>query len=117
MKEKAFENKIKTFLRERGCWVLKTWSNGVQRAGVPDLLVSCNGYFLGVEVKAENGRPSDLQVYNVLKIRETGGIAIILYPSQWYAFTYLVQRLLIGDIQEARELQEKFERGMKDVLS
>ena len=37
MTEKQFENKVKKFLKEQGCWVLKTWSNGVQRKGVPDL--------------------------------------------------------------------------------
>ena len=53
MKEKDFEKKVKQFLKEKGCWVLKTWSNGVQRQGIPDLLVCCNGFFVGVELKAE----------------------------------------------------------------
>ena len=86
MKEKEFEKKVKAFLKDRGCWVLKTWSNGVQRQGVPDLLVCCGGYFVGVELKAEKGRPSDLQLWNIEEIRKAGGIAIVLYPHQFEQF-------------------------------
>ena len=58
--EKEFETKVKEFLDNRGIWHLKTWSNGIQRKGIPDLLICCNGLFLGVELKAMNGKPSDL---------------------------------------------------------
>ena len=88
--EKTFETKVKAFLKAENCWTLKTWSNGVQRSGVPDLLICCNGYFLGVEIKAENGKPSDLQLWNIKKIRESGGIAIVLYPNQFKAFQDLI---------------------------
>lgn len=93
MKEKAFENKVKEFLKSQNCWVLKTWSNGVQRSGVPDLLVCCNGYFLGVELKAEKGKPSDLQLWNIQKIREAGGIAFVLYPSGFERFKDIIKQL------------------------
>lgn len=88
--EKRFEEKVKTFLKEQNCWVLKTWSNGVQRSGVPDLLICCNGYFLGVELKAENGTPSELQLWNIDEIRKAGGIAIVLYPNQFEEFKQLI---------------------------
>lgn len=93
MTEKQFENKVKAFLKEEGCWVLKTWSNGIQREGVPDLLVCCNGYFLGVELKAENGKPSELQVWNLNKIIEAGGIAVLLYPKDFDRFKQLITRI------------------------
>ena len=92
--EKQFENKVKAYLKAKGCWVLKTWSNGVQREGVPDLLVCCNGFFLGVELKAENGHPSDLQLWNIEQIRQAHGFAIVLYPSQFDRFKYLIEDLL-----------------------
>lgn len=109
--EKAFENKVKAFLNEQGCWVLKTWSNGVQRSGVPDLLVCCNGYFVGVELKAPNGKPSELQLWNVDKIREAGGIAIVLYPDQFEAFKEEIIKLLVrGDDYSAWINQKRFDR-------
>jgi len=93
MREKAFETKVKKFLKDQNCWVLKTWSNGVQRSGVPDLLVCCNGYFLGVELKNETGKPSELQLWNIDEIRKAGGIAIVLYPNQFAEFQDLIRQL------------------------
>lgn len=84
--EKNFENKIKKFLKENGCWFVKYFANRNTRAGVPDLLACVNGYFVAIEVKAENGKPSELQLWNVEKIREAGGIAIVLYPDQFEDF-------------------------------
>lgn len=91
--EKTFENKVKKFLKDEGCWVLKTWSNGVQRKGIPDLLVCCNGHFVGLELKASNGRPSDLQLYNIRKIQESGGIAMVVYPKDFDDIKELIYKL------------------------
>lgn len=107
--EKAFENKVKAFLKEKGCWVLKTWSNGVQRSGVPDLLVCCNGYFLGVELKAPNGKPSKLQLWNVDEIRKAGGIAVVLYPGDFEAFCDLVNLISSETFQGAYDFQFDFD--------
>ena len=110
--EKAFEGRVKKYLKDNGCWVLKTWSNGVQREGVPDLLVCCNGYFLGVELKAEHGKPSDLQKRNIRLIREACGIAIVLYPDQFEAFKELICQLKLGMHESAVLAQDVlFKRG------
>lgn len=93
--EKTFENKIKKYFSERGAWVLKTWSNGIQRSGVPDLLICYKGRFIALEVKAEHGRPSELQIYNIEKLKEAGAIARIIYPKDWEAFREEIEN---GDI-------------------
>lgn len=91
--EKAFENKVKGFLKKQNCWFVKTWSNGVQRSGIPDILVCCNGYFVGVEVKAPNGKPSELQLWNLKKIEESGGYAVLLYPEDFEIFKKFISYL------------------------
>lgn len=93
MKEKTFENQLKAYLAEKGCWVLKTWSNGIQREGVPDLLVCCNGYFIGIELKNETGHPSALQLWNIEKIRSAGGIAMVLYPDHFDTLKLMIENL------------------------
>ena len=93
MKEKDFENKVKAFLMKNNIWALKTWSNGIQRQGVPDLLCCINGFFVAVELKAERGKPSKLQNWNIEKIRESGGIGIVLYPNQFDDFMQLIKGL------------------------
>lgn len=71
------------------------------KSGIPDLLVCCNGYFVGVEVKSSKGKPSELQLYNIRKINESCGIGIVLYPDQFDDFQYIIQCLIDGDDMEA----------------
>lgn len=96
--EKQFENQVKKFLKDEGCWFLKYWAGATYtKSGIPDLLVCCNGYFIGVEVKAPKGKPSELQLYNLRKINEAGGIGFVLYPKDFDLFKKLIQKLKGGD--------------------
>lgn len=104
--EKNFENKVKKFLNEQGAWHVKFFANSFTKSGIPDILACVNGYFVGIEVKAQNGTPSELQFYNVRKIREAGGFAIILYPSGFEEF-----KKFIIDLK-----QDSFNREMKEVM-
>lgn len=87
--EKNFEDKIKKFLDSQGCWYVKYFANRMTKVGIPDILACVNGRFVAIEVKAQNGKPSELQLYHIKKIREAGGIAFILYPSGWDQFKSL----------------------------
>lgn len=92
--EKNFENKVKAFLKSQGCWFIKYWGGGqFTKSGVPDLLVCCKGKFLGIELKAPNGKPSELQLYNIEAIKKAGGTALVLYPKDFEAFKELVKNL------------------------
>lgn len=97
--EKQFENKVKAFLTEQGCWYVKYWSGNAQNGkkftkdGIPDLLVCCNGYFIGIEVKAPNGKPTKLQLWNIEQIKKAGGYALVLYPQQFEDFKRLIEAL------------------------
>lgn len=102
--EKNFENRVKAFLKERGCWNLKTWGGGLQRSGIPDLLVCCNGWFVGVELKAPNGRPSELQLWNLVKIDDAGGFGWLLCPKDFEAFKEFIEAIQSGDTKKADEI-------------
>ena len=104
--EKTFENKIKKFLEENNAWFVKFFANSFTKAGIPDILACMNGYFVGIEVKAQNGKPSELQLYNVDKIRNAGGFAFIVYPS---GFDKLKQ--FIADLKH-----DRFDRDMEVFL-
>ena len=100
--EKQFENKVKVYLKEQGCWFVKYWSGTAQNGkkftkdGVPDLLICCNGFFIGLELKAENGKPSQLQLWNLEQIRKAGGIGIVLYPHMFEEFKEMIEKLMRG---------------------
>lgn len=75
--EKNFENKVKRYLESIGVYDLgtgadkmkvapcgyyeKRWGGGYSKAGLPDMHIVVCGVNLDVELKASNGRPSELQ--------------------------------------------------------
>ena len=96
-REKIFENKIKRYLTEQGIWFVKFFGNGFTKAGIPDLLCCVNSHFLAIEVKAETGKPSALQLHHVAKIKECGGHAVIVKPSQFDELKELIEELKNGN--------------------
>lgn len=102
--EKNFENKIKQFLKEHNCYYVKYFANRMTKVGVPDILACVNGYFVGIEVKAENGVPSELQIYNIEQIHNAGGIGVIVKPSQWEEFKSLIEALLDDNTDHAFDM-------------
>lgn len=57
------------------------------------MLCCINGHFVAIEVKAPNGKPSELQEWNIQKIKDAKGVGIILYPKDFNKFKNLVQTL------------------------
>jgi len=95
MKEKSFENKIKRYLKERGAYRVKYHGNYYSENGTPDILACVNGYFLAIEVKADNGKPTPLQLVKIEDIRKAGGFAYVVYPSGWEKLKDIIDGLLI----------------------
>lgn len=91
--EKRFEIKIKNFLEEQGAWFVKFFANSYTKSGIPDILACVNGYFIGIEVKAQNGHPSALQLHHCSKIRKAGGFAFVVYPSGFEDFKEFIKGL------------------------
>ena len=109
--EKSFENRLKKWLEKQGVYALgtpkqnitipscgyyeKRWGGGVYtKKGLPDLHIVINGINIDVEVKAPNGRPSDLQKHNVVQINQSGSIAMILYPDGFENFKKIVEGVI-----------------------
>ena len=110
MTEKQFENKVKKFLESLGVyvagtpcnkmkaeisgWYFKVWGGGLQQSGIPDLIININGVFIAVELKATNGRLSELQRINTARINKGRGIGIVLYPDGFENFKEIVKGVL-----------------------
>ncbi|MFW2490993.1 VRR-NUC domain-containing protein [Clostridium chromiireducens] len=85
--EKIFENKIKDFLKSLpDTWFFKHWAGAYSPKGIPDIIGCVKGRFIGVEVKASNGKPSPLQIRNIDLINKSGGYGVILYPKDFDKF-------------------------------
>ena len=102
--EKQFENKIKRYLKDRGCYCVKYHGNYFSENGTPDVLACVNGYFLGIEVKAQDGHPSELQLVKVNDIRKAGGFAYVAYPSGWEKLKDIIDGLLIDKFNREEDV-------------
>lgn len=103
--EKNFENRVKSFLKNEGCYLVKYWGGGnFTKSGIPDLLICCNGSFVAVELKAKSGKPSELQLYNLRKINDAGGFAILLYPQDFENFKKFIYHLKNNNLSKAQTI-------------
>ncbi|MNW40408.1 VRR-NUC domain protein [compost metagenome] len=94
MTEAQFQSKVINFLNVHHIYNVKVWGGGFQRAGIPDILACVNGHFVAIELKTETGRTSQLQDYNLDRIRESRGTAIVLRPSGFESFKDWVRKEL-----------------------
>ena len=62
--------------------ILETKFASPGRRGFPDRIAWGNGHTVLVEMKAINGRPSELQKLRVKQINEHGGIAVFAYTRE-----------------------------------
>ena len=92
-REKIFETRVKRYIEGQGGWHVKFFANKYTKVGVPDILSCINGYFVAVEVKADRGTPSELQLHTIKQIRDAGGFAFVLYPSGYEFFKEFVDDL------------------------
>ena len=134
--EKNFENKIKKWLEKQGIYALgtpeqditlpplgyyeKRWGGGIYtKKGLPDLHIVVNGISIDAEVKAQNGKPSELQKHNVVQINQSGSISMILYPEGFQSFKNIVEGLIQCryHIQELKHLKTVNSNTKCDILT
>lgn len=109
--EKLFENKIKRYLVSKGIYPLgtpkdkmplkatgyfeKRWGGGTYtKSGLPDLHIVVKGYNIDVEVKCSTGKPSELQLFMIDQINDSGSLAILLYPNNFENFKKIIENYL-----------------------
>lgn len=78
MKEKTITNNAIKLLRSRGFWVMKIYGNGIQRAGVPDLLAVKDGRAYFFEIKQPGKKPTKLQAYTIEELRVYGATVLVI---------------------------------------
>ena len=112
--EKAFENKVKDYLKSQNAWYIKYWGGAkYTKSGIPDILANICGYFVAIELKAPSGKPSHLQLRTIRRIRDAHGIAIVLYPKDFDKFKELCESLKRGMYSEADDLQYYIDNTLK----
>lgn len=82
--ETKFKEKVLPQLKKLGYFV-KIQQASI--AGTPDIIGTINGIFIALELKTNEGKASQLQELNLLKILKAGGVALEVSPNNW-ALTY-----------------------------
>ena len=102
--EKIYENRIKRYLKECGAYRVKYHGNYYSENGTPDILACVNGCFLAIEVKAPEGKPSELQLAKIADIRKAGGFAYVVYPSGWLKLKAIIDGLLVDNFSREEDV-------------
>lgn len=105
--EKNFEEKLKKWLESEGIYPLgtpqqkititpcgyweKRWGGGKYvKSGMPDMHIVVNSISIEAELKAPDGRPSDLQKQKLKQMDSSNCIAVIVYPKDFEKFKNLI---------------------------
>lgn len=75
---------IKKLLNEHNAYYVMPVSNGMGVHGVPDFLICAGGRFIAVEAKAGDNKPTALQESHLQKIRDKGGIALVIRETNMH---------------------------------
>jgi riboflavin biosynthesis pyrimidine reductase len=76
--EKKVKDKVKKLLAEHGAYYFMPATGGFGKSGVPDIVACIKGRFVGIECKANGGKPTALQEKNLVDIMNKGGVAILV---------------------------------------
>ena len=76
--EAKVKTKIKAILKDHNAYYAMPIGTGYGNSGVPDFLCCVNGNFLAIEAKAGKGTTTALQENELRKIKEAGGIALVI---------------------------------------
>ena len=105
-KETAFKIKVIKYLKTLpNTWFLKTQE--VARSGTPDILAVINGSFVALELKTDEGRVSKLQEYNLNKIAEAKGVALVVTPSNLDANIKILENIANSGVKHGKRNRDK----------
>ena len=76
--EKKVKEGVKKILKKLGCYYCMPATGGYGANGVPDIIACYKGLFVGIECKANGGRPTALQRKHLKDIQTAKGFSIII---------------------------------------
>jgi Holliday junction resolvase len=76
--EAKVKAKVKKVLDTHGAYYFMPIGGPYSRAGVPDIVGSYKGKFFAIECKAGKGKPTALQLKEMIAINDSGARAIVV---------------------------------------
>ena len=76
--EAKVKAKVVKILKTHGVYYFYPVTGGFGRSGIPDVICCVSGYFLAIECKAGKNKPTPLQEAEMQKIRDAGGVTLVV---------------------------------------
>ncbi len=89
--EKKVKNMVVKNLKLWNAYYFFPATGGFGRSGVPDVIACLKGQFIGIECKAGNNKPTELQKRELQSIRDAGGYAIVINESNEHELVELLE--------------------------
>ena len=91
--EKKIKIKVKKILDKLGAYHCMPSTGGYGANGVPDIIACYKGLFIGIECKANGGKPTALQIKHLSLIKQAKGFSIIIDESNVNMLKLLLNHL------------------------
>lgn len=91
--EKRVKEKVVAILKAADVYYFFPATHGYGRSGVPDVIACTNGYFLAIECKAAGNKPTALQLREIERIRNAGGIAVVIDDTNYEMLPDIIKQL------------------------
>lgn len=76
--EAKVKKQVRLILTELNMYYVMPSTGGYGNSGAPDFICCLQGFFIGIECKAKDNKPTALQLKNLQDIRNAGGFAIVI---------------------------------------
>jgi hypothetical protein len=76
--EAKVKAQIKNILKDLQCYSFSPIGGAYSQNGVPDIVGCLHGIFFGIEAKAGKGKTTALQDRELQRIKDAGGIALVV---------------------------------------
>lgn len=80
---------VKKLLDRHNIYYFMPATGGYGRSGVPDFICCVKGNFVAVETKAGKAKPTALQLREMEKIKDSGGLAFVINEDNVDDLLYL----------------------------
>jgi hypothetical protein len=91
--ERKVKEAVAAVLKNNAVYYFFPPANGLGRAGIPDIIACCNGMFLAIECKAGKGVTTALQERELSRIRNAGGVAIVVRENNIDSIQPIINQL------------------------
>jgi hypothetical protein len=79
--EAKVKKAVRALLDAEDIYHFNPFGGGYGRAGIPDVICCVNSWFLAIECKAAKGKTTALQARELERIRDAGGVALVVWED------------------------------------